>query len=249
MTAFALPVMALLLSFNPAAVSPRTGFVNPPRAPAEVRTAILTGIRDRGWVVQNETPEIITRLDHRGVSIAVAIGYESNRYVIRALECSGNEKHYDKYVSNLEASIRKAVAHLASQPLQQQQMVQQQPPPPPPPPGAAGQAGPPPSTTPPPALAIFAREQRPENVRTVILNSLAAHKWVVEQEDRNGIVARQTTRTGNARIRVTGTTQQATISYLDSTGIDIDAQTGRSNEYEKWMRSLISAFETYTQKP
>jgi len=244
MTAFALPVMALLLSFNPAAVAPRTGFINPPRAPAEVRTALLTGIRDRGWVVQNETPEIITRLDHRGVSVVVGLSYDANRYVIRALECTGNEKHYDKYVSNLEASLRKAVARLASQP----QVMQQQPPPPPPPPGAAGQA-PPATMTPPPALAIFAREQRPENVRTVILNSLAAHKWVVEQEDRNGIVARQNTRNGSARIRVTGTTQQATITYLDSTGVDIDAQTGRSNEYERWMRSLISAFETYTQNP
>lgn len=243
-------VLALLLSFNPAAVAPRSGLVDPPRAPAEVRLAILTGIRDRGWAVQNETPEIIARLDHRGVSIVVGISYEPNRYVIRALDCTGNEKHYDKYVSNLEASIRKAVSRAPSQVQQQPQpVVQGPPPPPPPPPGAVAQAAPPSTMTPPPALAIFAREQRPENVRTVILNSLAGQKWVVEQEDRNGIVARQTTKSGYARVRVTGTTQQATITYLDSEGVAIDPQTGRSNDYERWMRNLIAAFESHTQNP
>lgn len=242
MTSLALPVMALLLSFNPAGLPARVGLLENPREPQEVHQAIITGVRDRGWVLQADGAEVIARLDHRGVTIVVGISYEPTRYVIRGLECTGNEKHYEKYVSNLDASIRKAVLRLPLRPMVQQQV-------PPPPPAYAG--APPPMATmaPQPALAIFAREQRPENVRVVILNALAAHHWVVEQEDRNGIIARQTARNGFARVRVTGTTQQATITYLESTGIAIDPQTGRSNEYEKWMRSLISAFETYTQNP
>ena len=239
MTSLALPVMALLLTFNPAGLPARVGLLENPREPQEVHQAIITGVRDRGWVLQADGAEVIARLDHRGVTIVVGISYEPTRYVIRGLECTGNEKHYEKYVSNLDASIRKAVLRIPPQ-----AMVQQVPPPPP---GYVGGAAPMPAASPQPALAIFAREQRPENVRVVILNALAAHHWVVEQEDRNGIVARQTTRNGFARIRVTGTTQQATITYLESSGIPIDAQTGRSAEYERWMRNLISAFDTYTQ--
>lgn len=242
MTSLALPVVALLLTFNPAALPARVGLLENPRGAQEVHQAVLTGVRDRGWVVQADGPEVVARLDHRGISIVVGIAYEPTRYVIRGLECTGTEKHYEKYVANLDASIRKAVLRLPVAPVVQQEV-------PPPPPGYGSTGAPMPTASPQPALAIFAREQRPENVRVVILNALNAHRWVVEQEDRNGIIARQTARNGFARVRVTGTTQQATITYVDSGGISIDPQTGRAPEYEKWVRSLISAFDTYTQQP
>ncbi len=48
-------------------------------------------------------------------------------------------------------------------------------------------------------------------------------------------------------MQLTYTNAQATISYVNSEGLDIDRSTGRSDDYEKWMRNLVESIRNNTQ--
>lgn len=60
-------------------------------------------------------------------------------------------------------------------------------------------------------------------------------------------MARLNHRKGLLRVRITSTTHQATIVYDSSEGLSFDAQTGVSDDYEKWMRKLVEAIRANTR--
>ena len=106
---------------------------------------------------------------------------------------------------------------------------------------------PPPAVLPAPTMAVFEVKQKPDAVKVALQRALSQHSWVIEQEEGPGaLVARINHRKGLVRVRITWDLGQATISYLESQGLDLDTS-GRSAEYEKWMRNLVEAIRANTR--
>ncbi|MGV3619927.1 MAG: hypothetical protein ACO1OB_03870 [Archangium sp.] len=212
-----------------AAEQPRVTLLQVQRDPSEVRAAIIGGIQGKGWVTESETgPEIIARLNHKGATVRVSIVYDATRFTVKGLEATdAKPKSYEGWVSNLEQDIAKrlrAPAPVVVQP-------------------APAQVG----ATPAPTLVVFDREQKFENVKGAIQRALSQHSWVLEADEPAGLIARLNHKKGLVRVRITSTTQQATIAYVSSEGLSIDPATGVSDDYEKWMRNLVEAIRQNTR--
>jgi hypothetical protein len=82
-------------------------------------------------------------------------------------------------------------------------------------------------------------------VKVAVQRALSQHSWVIESEDAGGLVARLNHRKGMVRVRIVYDVSQATISYLESEELFIDGS-GRSDEYEKWMRNLVDSIRAAT---
>ncbi len=90
------------------AAQPRVTLLQTERDPAEVRSAILDALKARGWVAEGwHGPEIFARLNHRSGTVRLSIVGESTRFVVTGLEASVAGRNYERWVSGLEAEIRK----------------------------------------------------------------------------------------------------------------------------------------------
>lgn len=209
------------------AAEPRVLLLPEMHDPTEVRAAIIGGMQARGWVAEQETPaDIIARLSHKGATIRVDMTYAGDRVTIKGLSAEGAGKGYEKWVGNLEASIRDLLKKPAP--------VVVAPPPPP-------------VVKPAPTMAVFEAKQKADAGKVALQRALSQHSWVIEQEDGPGaLIARLNHRKGLVRVRITWDATQATISYVESQELDIDG-TGRSAEYEKWMRNLVDAIRANTR--
>jgi hypothetical protein len=192
--------------------------------PAEVRGAIVGAMQARGWIAEQESPTNITaRLSHKGATIRVDLVYAGDRVTIRGLVAENAGRGYEKWVGNLESSIRDGLRK--SEPV----------------------VDAPPSNIvkPAPTMAVFDRKQEPDTVKVALQRALSQHSWVIESEDLGGLVARLNHRKGMVRVRIVYDVSQATISYVDSQELFIDGS-GRSDEYEKWMRNLVDSIRGNT---
>lgn len=205
---------------------PRVLLLPEQHEPAEVRAAIITAMQARGWVAEAENPgDIVARLSHRGATVRVDMVYAGDRVTIKGLLAEGAGRNYEKWVGNLEASIRDALKPAAP---------------------AAPVAPPPPAVTPPPTLAVFEAKQKPEAVKVALQRALSQHSWVIESEQGDSLVARLAHRKGMVRVRIAYDTAQASITYVDSQELGFDAA-GRNAEYEKWMRNLVDSIRGNTR--
>ncbi len=214
------------------AAEPRVVLLSESHEPAEIRAAIIKAMQSRGWAAEEESAnEIGARLNHKGSMVRVSMHYTADQVSIKAVQVEG--RGYEKWVSNLEASIRSA--------LKKQPVVVVEVPAPVEPPAPVV------ALTPPPTLVVFESKQAPEKVKMVLQRALTQHSWVIEQEVAGGdLIARLSNRRGQVRIRISADSSQATITYVDSKDVDIDAQ-GRSPEYEKWMRNLVDSVRSATR--
>ena len=207
------------------ASEPRVLLLPEQHDPAEVRGAIITGMRARGWVAEGENPaSIVARLSHKGATIKVNLTYASDRVTIQGLVSENAGKGYEKWVANLEASIHDALKT----------------------PEVVVVAPRPPAVKPAPTMVVFERKQQPDAVKIALQRALSQHSWVIEGEDANGITARLNHRKGMLRVKISADVSQATISYVDSQELSFDGS-GRSDEYEKWMRNLVDAIRGNTR--
>lgn len=201
---------------------PRVLLLPEQHEPTEVRAAIITAMQTRGWVAEGENPaSIIARLSHKGATIKVDLNYASDRVTIKGLVAENAGKGYEKWVANLEASIRDALKK----------------------PVVAAPAA---VVQPAPTMAVYERKQEPDAVKVALQRALSQHSWVIESEDATGLLARLNHRKGMVRVRIVADVSQATISYVDSQELSFDAA-GRSDEYEKWMRNLVDSIRTNTR--
>lgn len=208
------------------AEQPRVTLLQVQRDPAEVRQAIIASLQGKGWVTESENgPEIIGRLSHKGATVRVSIVYDATRFTMKGLEATNADRKYEGWLNGLEQDIAKRLRTPAVVPA----------------------AAPVVTATPAPTLVVFDREQKIENVKGAIQRALSAHSWVLEADQPTGLVARLNHRKGLLRVRITSTTQQATIIYENSEGIAFDPQTGVSDDYEKWMRNLVEAIRANTR--
>lgn len=211
---------------------PRVVLLPEQHDPVEVRAAIISAMTARNWVAEQENgTSIVGRLSHRGAVVRVDIQYATDRVTLKGLQADHAGKNYEKWLANLEASIRDALKRPAPAAA---------PVPAPPPPAAA-------AATPPPTLAIFTVPQKADKVKVMLQRALAQHSWVIEQETATGeIIARLNHRKGLVRVRISADNTQATITYVESQELNIDAS-GRSDDYEKWMRNLVDSIRSATR--
>jgi hypothetical protein len=194
--------------------------------PGEVRGAIIGAMQARGWVAEAENPgDIIARLSHKGATLRVDLVYAGDRVTIKGLTAEGAGKGYEKWVGNLEASIRELLKK---------------------PEPVAVAAPPPPAARPAPTMAVFEAKQKPDAIKVALQRALSQHSWVIEREEGDAIIARINHRKGLVRVRIAWDATQATITYVDSQELDFDGG-GRSAEYEKWMRNLVDSIRSNTR--
>lgn len=207
------------------AAEPRVLLLTEPHDPAEVRAAIITAMQSRGWVAEGEGPaNVVARLSHKGATIKVDMTYAGDRVTIKGLVAENAGKGYEKWVGNLESSIRDGLKK----------------------PEPVVVAPPPPIVKPAPTMAVFERKQAADSVKVAVQRALSQHNWVIESEDAGGLVARLNHRKGLVRVRIVYDVSQATISYVDSQELAFDGG-GRSDEYEKWMRNLVDSLRYNTR--
>lgn len=206
--------------------APRVLLLPEQHDPAEVRAAIITAMHARGWQAEAENPgDIIARLSHKGATIRVDLTWAPDRVTVKGLEAEGAGKGYEKWVGNLEASIRDA--------LKKPEPVVVAPPPPP-------------AVTPAPTMAVFEARQKSDAVKIALQRALSQHSWVIEKDEGGALIARLNHRKGLVRVRISWDTSQATITYVESQELSFDAG-GRSDEYEKWMRNLVDSIRGNTR--
>lgn len=202
---------------------PRVLLLPQQHEPAEVRAAIISAMQTRGWVAEAENPgDIVARLSHKGATVRVDLVYAGDRVTIKGLVAEGAGRNYEKWVGNLEASIRDGLKP------------------------AVAAAPPPPAVTPAPTMAVFETKQKPEAVKVALQRALSQHSWVIESEQGDSLVARLAHRKGMVRVRIAYDTAQASIAYVDSQELGFDAG-GRNAEYEKWMRNLVDSIRGNTR--
>lgn len=206
--------------------APRVLLLTEQRDPAEVRTAIINAMESRGWKAEAENPgDIVARLSHKGATVRVDLTWGPDRVTIKGLAAEGAGKGYEKWVGNLEASIRDG--------LKKPEPVVVAPPPPP-------------AATPAPTMAVFEAKQQPDAVKVALQRALSQHSWVIEKDEGGALIARLNHRKGLVRVRISWEPTQATITYVESQDLDFDAG-GRSAEYEKWMRNLVDSIRSNTR--
>lgn len=205
---------------------PRVVLLPEQHDPAEVRAAIITGMQAKGWQAEAENPsDIVARLSHKGANIRVDISWAPDRFTIKGLSAEGAGKGYERWVSNLEASIRDG--------LKKPEPLVVAPPPPP-------------AVTPAPTMVIFEAKQKPDAVKVALQRALSQHSWVIEKDEGGALIARLNHRKGLVRVRISWEPSQATITYVESQELSFDAG-GRSDEYEKWMRNLVDSIRGNTR--
>lgn len=206
---------------------PRVVLISPARELPEIREAVINALQERTWVSEQEVQNVITaRLNHKGAAVRATFTMSPDQVAIRLIEAEG--KGAEKYVANVENSIRANLKRPA-----------------PPPPVAAPVAPPPPAPmpvgpVPPPTVAIFGRAQTPAEARTVLQKSLAQHSWVIEQLLDDGVLARLSHRKTIVHIKIIAHANDASIEYVSSEDLALD-KTGHSVEYERWVRLLVDA--------
>jgi hypothetical protein len=204
---------------------PRVLLLTEQHDPSEVRGAIINAMQSRGWVAEGEGPaNVVARLSHKGATIKVDMTYAGDRVTIKGLVAENAGKGYEKWVGNLEASIRDGLKK----------------------PEPVVVAPPPVVVKPAPTMAVFERKQQADGVKVAVQRALSQHSWVIESEDAAGLVARLNHRKGMVRVRIVYDVSQATISYVDSQDLNFDGG-GRSDEYEKWMRNLVDSLRSNTR--
>jgi hypothetical protein len=204
--------------------------------PENVKGVLQRALAQHSWVIEKEDADgaLIARLSHRKGLLRVRIVADVTQATITYLDsqgldldATGRSPDYEKWVRNLVEAIR---ASTRAQPVP-----------------VATPAATPAAAVPAPTLAVFDAKQPPQKVKGVLQRALAQHSWVIEKEEADGaIIARLSHRKGLLRVRIVADVTQATITYLDSQGLDLDA-TGRSTDYEKWMRNLVDAIRTNTR--
>lgn len=208
------------------ASEPRVVLLPEQHDPAEVRAAIIGAMQSRGWVAEQENPaDIMARLSHKGASVRVDLTYGPDRVTIKGLSAEGAGKNYEKWVGNLESSIRELLKKPA-------------------PPAVV--VAPVPAAPPPPTMAVFDAKQKPEAVKVALQRALSQHSWVIEKDEGGAIIARLNHRKGLVRVRISYDATQATITYVESQELSFDGG-GRSDEYEKWMRNLVDSIRGNTR--
>lgn len=209
-----------------ASSEPRVLLLPELHAPAEVRAAIIGAMQNRGWVAEGENAgDIVARLSHKGATIRVDLVYAGDRVTLKGLTAEGAGKNYEKWVGNLEASIRDA--------LKRPEVV-------------VAPLAPPPPVTPGPTMAVFEAKQKPEAVKIALQRALSQHSWVIEREEGDALIARLNHRRGLVRVRISWDASQAIITYVESQELSFDGG-GRSAEYEKWMRNLVDSIRANTR--
>jgi hypothetical protein len=200
-------------------LEPRVVLLQEAQEVGAIRAAVIAALQSRGWAAEQETgQQIAARLVNRGATVRVNINYEPSQVVITGVQAEGAGKNYDKWVRNLEASIREAFKRPTP-------MVA---------PAAVV------TLTPPPTLVMYGRDLDIPAAKAIIQKSLTAHSWVLESDGASGMVARLSHKKGLVRVTVLSNGQNATITYLNSEGLDLDAA-GHSDDYERWMRILVEA--------
>ena len=73
----------------------------------DVRAAILTAMNKRRWLTEREGDlEIVAHLAKKGVTVRLSLEYSEARITIIGLSALGAGRNYEKWLSNLEESIR-----------------------------------------------------------------------------------------------------------------------------------------------
>lgn len=98
--------------------------------------------------------------------------------------------------------------------------------------------------TPAPATVLFPQAAQPELVRAGIVRALADRGYNAESEQPGQIIARYTRGRVDLRIQIQYQAAQATISYLGSEGLRIDAA-GRARYYDRWVQQLSSSIQNH----
>ena len=209
-------------------LTPHSVLFATPQGLPEVRAAIVRALADRSYATESENgAEIVALQTARGTSLRIAVSYTEQQAVIRYLDSSGlvvDERTntapvYLRWVEFLGDSIRQ---QLASPPVA---VVAE------------------PVHTPPPTLAAYARPQEPAAVLPMLQRAVTSHQWVIEQQLEGALVLRLDHGDHQLRLRCDYTVTQASFVYVDSHGLEFDAQ-GRNAEYERWMRNLVDAVQS-----
>lgn len=219
------------VEINPEAEEARVVLLTEAREVTEVRAAVINALSSRGWTVEQEAgAEITARLDKKGALVRVSIQYAADRVSLKGLTAEDAGKNYRRWVANLEESIRDSFKRRAE-----------------PAPAAAAAPAAAPSATPAPTLVVFEAKQNLETLKGVLQRALNRHKWVLEGISESGeMTARLNHGKGLVRVRITSSESQATITYLESQELRMDA-TGRSADYERWMRNLVDSIRAETR--
>ncbi len=218
------------------AFPPRTVLFETPLAVDQVRAALVRALADRGYASEGESVGgVVASITSRNVMLRVSISYSETQAVIAyadsagiEIDAAGRARTYDRWVANLESSIR---SNLAPQPA-----------PTPAPVAVVTPASP----TPPPSVAIFARAQNAERVRPLLQAAFTSHSWVIEEDLTTAFVIRLDHGGEQVRLRCDFTQAQATLNYVSSQGLDFNNE-GRNDEFERWVRNLVTAIQNSTR--
>ena len=96
--------------------------------------------------------------------------------------------------------------------------------------------------TPAPVTVLFAQAAQPEVVRGGVVRALADRGYNAESEQPGQIIARYTRGRVDLRVQIHYQASQATITYLGSEGLRIDAA-GRARYYDRWVQQLSSSIQ------
>lgn len=206
---------------------PRLVLLPAPSAPEQVRVAVVGALAARGWAVEGEAGGTITaRLEHRRAVVRVAIGMAADRVTLQVLEAVDAGRNQERWLANLEESIRDACVVPA--------------------PTAPVALAAPLAVAPPPTTVYFGSPREVPSAKAALQRALGMHKWVVEADEAAGFVARLAHRRGLVRVRCVTDGAKVVITYVDSQDLAFDGA-GHSDEYERWMRNLSEAIRNHVR--
>ncbi len=180
----------------------RVNMLAVPHDVSDVRAAVLAGLRAKSWkVAQDDGSKLIAQLSHRGNELQIHVRWDESRFVVQGLISNTDVKRYENYLAGLESAIHKQLRKGArAQEPQAEELA------------LTGEAG----DGLPPVMAVFTRDQPFEAVRSVLQRALNARGWRIEADEPNGLIASHQLRGGFVRVRITSTTQQSTITFVDA---------------------------------
>ncbi len=89
------------------AAEPRVLVLRDAHEPWQVRDAILAAMEKRRWAVESGSDsEVVARLAKKGVTVRLALKYTGDRVTVVGLTALGAGRSYEKWLSNLEQTIR-----------------------------------------------------------------------------------------------------------------------------------------------
>ncbi len=95
-----------------------------------------------------------------------------------------------------------------------------------------------------PATVLFPQAAQPELVRAGVVRALADRGYNAESEQPGQIIARYTRGRIDLRVQIQYQASQATITYLGSEGLRIDAA-GRARYYDRWVQQLSNSIQSH----